>query len=78
MKKVLAFMFLGLLIACSDNKSKMIETCADREYPKFYSFNIKGKSLKTKIQQNSYYRTYAECENMLKKNPIAFKEKYLK
>ena len=40
MKKLLAIVVLGLLYSCSDNvaefkeKSKMIETCADYEYPK--------------------------------------------
>ena len=78
MKKLLGIVIIGLLFSCSENKSKMIEACADKEYPKFYSFDIKGKSLKRKIQQNSYYRTYTECENILKENPVAFKEKYLK
>tara|TARA_Y100001958_G_C21074216_1_gene432726 strand:+ start:619 stop:858 length:240 start_codon:yes stop_codon:yes gene_type:complete len=79
MKKFLAIVVLGLLLSgCSKDKSKMIEACADKEYPKFHRFNITGETLKRKIQQNSYYNIYSECERILKENPVAFKEKYLK
>tara|TARA_B100000963_G_scaffold289520_1_gene259038 strand:+ start:188 stop:448 length:261 start_codon:yes stop_codon:yes gene_type:complete len=84
MKKLLAIVVLGLLYSCSDNeaefkkKSKMIETCADYEYPKnFRSFSIKGVPLKAKLEKKSYERVFKYCEAYLKKNAVTFKEKYL-
>ena len=86
MKKLLAIIVLGLTISCSDSetdykkKSKMIEICADHEYPKNYrDYNsaVKDKPLKIKLQKGNYERTFAACESYLKKNSITFKEKYL-
>tara|TARA_B100001057_G_scaffold177406_1_gene178227 strand:- start:271 stop:537 length:267 start_codon:yes stop_codon:yes gene_type:complete len=86
MKKLLAIVVLGLAISCSDSetdykkKSKMIEICADHEYPKNYrDYNsaVKGKALKIKLQKGKYERIFSACESYLKKNSITFKEKYL-
>ena len=60
MKKILVIVVLGLTISCSDSetdykkKSKMIEICADHEYPKNYrDYNsaVKDKPLKIKLQK---------------------------
>ena len=76
MKKLLAIVVLGLLYSCSDNeaefkkKSKMIETCADYEYPKnFRSFSIKGVPLKAKLEKKGIWSgKFMTPENWRRKN----------
>ena len=86
MKKLLGILVLGLLISCSDSEtnskkqSKMIEICAEQEYPleyKDYNRVIKGKPLKTKLKNWKYEKIFSACETYLKKYPVTFKERFL-
>ena len=86
MKKLLGIVVLGLLLAsCSETnndkkKVEMIEICAD------YQWNLKTGAyifardveLNIKLDDPRYSSFFAKCETFFEKNPITFKEKYLK
>jgi hypothetical protein len=55
----------------------MIKKCADFEYDDNYSRQLYD-DLTVKLNNRNYQRTFQACELYLKKNPITFKEKYLK
>jgi len=86
MKKFLGILVLGLMLAsCSETnndkkKVEMIEICAD------YQWNLKTGAyifardveLNIKLDDLRYSSFFAKCETFFEKNPITFKEKYLK
>ena len=75
-KKLLSILFLGLLLAsCSDAKTeKMLETCADENFERFYGKQpVLSLRLKGKLMHTSYYSLHAKCEVESKKHPKTFK-----
>ena len=86
MKKLSLYLALGLLLAsCSEmnndkKKAKMIEVCADHQWnleTNAYIFS-RDVELRYKLDSSRYSSFFAKCETLFEKNPITFKEKYLK
>jgi len=77
-KKLLAILVLGLLLAsCSENKKKMLENCADETYEENQGVQpVLKLDLKGKLFNKLYYVYYGECEKQEKTHGIKFKEKW--
>jgi len=83
MKKLFLYVFLGLLLAsCSEmnheKKTKMIEKCADIVFVENHYKLDQDYTLTEKLTDDDYTEVFLWCENYLKKNPITFKEKYIR
>jgi hypothetical protein len=79
MKKLLAIMVLGILLAsCSEyNKKKLLENCADGSFEEEQGVQpILKLDLKGKLFNKVYYFYYGLCEEKEKTHGTRFKEKW--